>query len=95
MKLTDKQVEILAALAGALILLGLVYIDPAQMPIVVPLIIALIGGLSAAEAGRRRGKRKDYSGGTGEDTNEAYHERARVFETSDKDPRDDDPNRRK
>ena len=54
----DKYIETLAVLVCIVALIALVYIDPSQTALVVPVILALVGAATAYEGGRRRGKRK-------------------------------------
>ena len=54
----DKYIETLAVLVCIVALIALVWIDPSQTALVVPVILALVGAVGAYEGGRRRGKRK-------------------------------------
>ena len=54
----DKFIETIAVLVCIVALIALVWIDPSQTALVVPVILALVGAATAYEGGRRRGKRR-------------------------------------
>ena len=76
MNLSDKQLEVFSGLVCALALIAVVYIDPSQSSYLIPIIIAIVGGIAGIETGRRHEKKKNQPA-AGMDTNDEYAERAR------------------
>lgn len=57
MNLDDKTAELIGSIVALAALIVLVYVAPEYNTVVVPTLLAVVAALSAAEAGRRRGKR--------------------------------------